>query len=125
MKTKLQKTSRNTRKSSSYVTIRDVPPTVCRVLLFLEKGGYPCPVQKVTPILPGVPLSCLGGTHQVLSRGTPQKGPGIRDQRFPQKEPGISNWGSPDGQTNKVKTLPSRHTTYAGGKNWTVFWPLE
>ena len=29
-----------------------------------------------------------------------------------------------DGQT-RVKTLPSRHTTYAGGKNLPVGWQID
>ena len=83
-------------------------------------GGVPDPG---TPPRGGVPDPCTppGG---VPDPGTP---PGGYLTRVPPRGGTRTPPPPPCGQTNKVKLLPSRRTTYAGGNNKTerITWPLR
>ena len=90
------------------------------------RGGYPDPPGGVPGQVPppgGVPgqVPPPGGVPgQVPPRGGGVPGPPPRcPMAFWEMLQSIMGYGYPPrcGQTNKVKLLPSRRTTYAGGKN--------
>ena len=78
---------------------------------------------------PGYPPLPPGGGGGVPDPGTPPPPPGGgggTGPGYPPPPPGGGGYPDPPspprcGQTNKVKLLPSRHTTYAGGKNHSTF----